>query len=250
MPRFDTVPCGFQGELWALISSGHFLVKLTPGDTVLQLRIFDQDTRFDETEMQIVYPLHQFLWTGSGDPLRYDDLRISDHDGSLILTVDLGSAELVGWRARPRGQAPILNFGKAGHRPEDFFEPIEHLRKKRLMLEEGAFYVFYTREAVRVPAIFAAEMGAVDERSGEFRSHYAGFIDPGWGHGRNGGHKGWPLVLEMRPFSRNVIVVDGGPVCKLRYEHVRAEPTRVYGETDSHYVGQRGAMLSKHFREG
>lgn len=246
--RFDTVPRGFAGELWFLISSGHFLVQISPGDTLAQLRVFDRDTRFDETELQLVYPHHQFLWNATGEPIAYEDLKISDHDGSLILTIDLSGAEVIGYRAKPRGQAPVLMFNRRDHRIGDFFEPIERPPKKRLMLEEGGFYVFFTKEGVRVPPMFAAEMGAVDERSGEFRSHYAGFIDPGWGHGRTGEHCGWPLVLEMRPFGRNVILVDGGPVCKLRYEHVRAEPTFVYGETGSHYVRQHGAMLSKHFR--
>ena len=86
VPRYDTIPHGFNGEIWFLISSGHFLVKLAPGDTTSQLRIFDRDTRFDETEMQEVYPQYQFLWTPRGKPLGYDELRISDHDGSLILT--------------------------------------------------------------------------------------------------------------------------------------------------------------------
>ena len=249
VPRYDTIPHGFNGEIWFLISSGHFLVKLAPGDTTSQLRIFDRDTRFDETEMQEVYPQYQFLWTPRGKPLGYDELSISDHDGSLILTLDLRSSPVTGYRAKRRGDSPVLTFGAHDHDPADFFEPIERPRKQRLMLDDGGFYIFATKEYVRVPPDLACEMVAVDERSGKFRSHYAGYFDPGWGYGREGNLRGWPATLEIRPFTRNVIAADGGPVCRMKYERVRETPEKVYGETGPHYTDQKGPRLSKHFKQ-
>lgn len=247
VPRFDTIPRGFGGELWFLVSSGHFLVKLTPGDALSQLRVFDHDTRFDESEMQATYPQHQFLWTPKGRPLAHHDLKISDHDGSLILTLDLGTARVVGYRARAHADV-VLAFNRYDHNPDDFFEVIERSVKRRLRLDRDGFYIFFTKEYLRVPPTMAAELAAVDERSGEFRSHYAGFFDPGWGYGEGGEHKGWPATLEVRPFVRDVIAVDGGPVCRVRYEWMREKPAKTYGETDSHYTFQKGPRLSKHFR--
>lgn len=247
VPRFDTVPCGFSGELWFLISSGHFLAQLTPGDALAQLRISDDNTRFDESELQEIWPKHKFLWTPRGRPLAPQDLAISDRDGSLILTIDLGTPRVVGYRAKYRGDAPVLVFNRGGHNPDDFFEMIERPKKRRLMLDQGGFYIFFTREYLRVPPMLAGELVAYDARSGEFRSHYAGFFDPGWGYGESGEHKGWPATLEMRPFVRNVIAVDGGPVCRLQYEWMRGRPVRIYGETGSHYGFQNGPRLSRHF---
>lgn len=248
VPRFDSLPYGFKGELWVLISSKHFLVKLTAGDRVSQIRIFNKDTRFNEKEIKNFYNRYPLLCRPIGRPFRYEELKVKDRDGSLILTVDFRSSAIVGYRARPAAQAPILIFSRFGHRWSDFFEEIERPKEGYLTLEMGKFYIFYTYERVRVPFNLAAEMVAMDERSGEFRSHYAGFIDPGWGIGPQGRGRGWQLVLEIRPFDDNLIVRHGQPICKLRYERLQSVPKMIYGQTDSHYVCQQGAMLSKHFR--
>ena len=116
-------------------------------------------------------------------------------------------------------------------------------------LRRGDFYVFYTREHLRVPPNFAAEMTAVDVRSGEYRSHYAGFVDPGWGHGRDGSLHGLPLVLEVRPFVDNIVLRHKQPICKVIFERMAEVPDRVYGEeSGSHYATQSGPRLSRHFR--
>ncbi len=248
VPRFDTVPRGFSGELWLLISSRHFLLKLSSGDRLSQLRIFDGDTRLDRTEMQLSYGVQQFLWNPQGEPIAWEQLNIPDQDGSLILSIDLKSEDIIGYKAKTTGMAPVLAFNQNGHIVEDFFDPIARPSNGFLMLEQSKFYIFYTHEWVKVPSLLSAEMAAMDERSGEFRSHYAGFIDPGWGHGKDGQEKGWPLVLELRAFDNNLIVRHRQPICRLKYEHVRSLPERVYGETGSSYVRQQGAMLSKHFR--
>jgi len=248
VPRFDTVPRGFSGELWVLVTSRHFLLKLSPGDRLLQLRLFDTDIRIGKDDLQDFYNTHQLLWTPDGKPISLQERKISDHDGTLILAVDLESEEIVGYRAKPTGMAPVLEFNKQDHSVEDFFSPIARPQDAMIMLEQSRFYIFYTYEWLRVPPQYAAEMMAMDERSGEFRSHYAGFIDPGWGHGRDGQIKGWPIVLEIRAFDDNLIIRHKQPIFKLQYGMVRMTPERLYGETGSHYTFQKGAMLSKHFR--
>jgi dCTP deaminase len=89
-------------------------------------------------------------------------------------------------------------------------------------------------------------MVPMDERSGEFRSHYAGFIDPGWGWGKGEG-KGRQLTLELRPFE-DLVVRDNQPICKVRFERMIEVPDKIYDEVNSHYINQTGPTLSKHFR--
>lgn len=248
VPRFDTIPRAFNGELWLLVSSHHFLLKLTAGDKLAQLRLFDSDGRIGKEEMKEVYEKYKLLWDPEGNPINFAERKISDHDGSLILSVDLATEDIVGYTAKPQGRSPVLIFSDRGHKPDDFFDPIARPKDGMITLEKGRFYIFYTYEWSRVPTLFAAEMVAMDERSGEFRSHYAGYIDSGWGYGRNGEEKGWPLVLEVRPFDDNIIIRHKQLICKLRYENAQELPSKVYGETGSSYVRQKGALLSKHFR--
>ncbi|HEY4499503.1 MAG TPA: 2'-deoxycytidine 5'-triphosphate deaminase [Candidatus Paceibacterota bacterium] len=248
VPHYDGIPEDFSGELWMLVSSRNFLLKLAPKDRLVQLRLFDDDTRLYETEMRIEYAKHKLLYAADGEPFTYDQLKISDRDGSIILTIDLGTQEIIGYKARPKGQSPVLVFNQKGHRIEDFFMPIEKPKNGHVVLENGQFYIFSTLEWSRVPVMFAAEMAAMSTRLGEFRSHYAGFIDPGWGYGKDGELRGLPLVLEIRSFDENLIIQHGQPICKLKYERLRSIPSSVYGETGSNYVKQVGVLLSKHFR--
>jgi len=201
-----------------------------------------------EEEIEIAYQQYQFLFDENGGFIDYSRIKVRDRDGSLILTVNL-SADLVGYRCEKTQK--VLDFAKNDHDPGDFFVPICRPKNGKLHLRKGDFYIFFTKEYPRVPSAFAAEMTPVDVRAGEYRSHYAGYIDPGWGHGRDGSVKGQPLVLEMRPYEDNLVLEDGKPICKLIYERMTEEPDVVYGEGDlgSHYFSQFGPRLSRHFRK-
>ena len=180
-----------------------------------------------------------------GRPLAYGDLKIRDNDGSLILTLDL-SAETIGYRARPATAAPLDLTKPRFYEPEQFFEPLKRAAG-HLHLARDEFYILSTAEAIRVPPELACEMVPMDEKSGEFRSHYAGFIDPGWGWGRTGEGRGRPLTLEMRPFE-DLIVRPGQPIGKIKFELMALLPDVVYDGLDSNYLTQAGPRLSKHFK--
>lgn len=244
IPRFDSagVP-GYSGELWVFIEPKSFRIRLPRAETLLQLRFFNADTRVNEKELSALYRQEPLLFRKGGQPLAFDELKISDRDGGLILTVDLDE-DVIGYRSD--GSLGILDFAKRNfYNPLDFFEPIRRPARSALLLRKGSFYIFYTREYVRVLHALACEMMPVDIRNGEFRSHYAGFIDPGWGSA-----KGLPLVLEVRPFDDNILLSHGQPICKLVYERMAGAPDIVYGEQiGSNYFAQSGPLLSKHFKQ-
>ncbi|OGF82240.1 hypothetical protein A3B18_01035 [Candidatus Giovannonibacteria bacterium RIFCSPLOWO2_01_FULL_46_13] len=249
MQRFDSagVP-GFKGDLWSLITPHSFRIKMQTGDTLSQMRFFNSDTRIEsEPELEINYQRHKFLYNVEGNFIDYSKIKIRDRDGSLILTINLDS-DLVGYRCEKSQE--ILDLSRRDHDPDKFFTPIYRPKDGKLKLRKGDFYIFFTKQCPRVPPTFSAELAPVDVRAGEYRSHYAGFIDPGWGHGRDGNEKGWAIVLELRPYEDNLILEDNKPICKLVYERVTEEPELVYGEgtLGSNYALQNGPRLSKHFK--
>jgi len=246
VPRFDTaMPAGFKGELWLAITPKSFPIKIQKGESLIQIRFFNADTRFSEKELQYFYKKYKFLWWNN-KPLNYQELKISDNDGSLILTVDL-TQKIIGFRCL--GLNKILDFSKRYYySPEDFFEPIFLNKEKEFLLKKDNFYILSTREAIRIPPELVAEIVPMDHRSGEFRSHYAGFFDPGWGWGKKGEGRGRPATLELRPFE-DIILRDNQPICKFRFEKMIEIPDMLYDNINSHYLDQFKPRLSKHFRQ-
>lgn len=254
VPRYDKVaPMGYQGDLWLAIIPRSFPVLLHEGATLSQVRFFNQNTRFDELGLEIGMERLQLLWDKNGNIIHYKDLMVSDDDGAIILNSDLEGwkvsgevGDIVGWECR--GFNKIFDFSKRDYIPREFFEPLRKRDDGYIHLKQGGFYILSTAECVRVHPELACEMASMDERSGEFRSHYAGFIDPGWGYGANGEGKGRPLTLEVRPFE-DLIIRDRQPIAKIKFERMREIPEVLYdAKGSSHYVEQAGPLLSKHFK--
>ena len=157
--------------------------------------------------------------------------------------VDL-TQEIAGFRARRH--AGVVDMDHVdGHDPKDFWEPLIP-RHGELLLDPGEFYILASKEAVEIPVLQAAEMTPIDPSVGEFRVHYAGFFDPGFGTAEAGG-VGSRGVLEVRSHETPFLLEDGQTVARLVYEPLTAKPARLYGELGSHYQRQ-GLKLSKHFR--
>jgi len=163
----------------------------------------------------------------------------------VILTLGL-DYPIPGFEAVSTGEVIDLSLLKQ-YDPHDFFRPIS-VSHGALNLAPNTFYILSTKEYVRVPKKFACEMAPMDERSGELRSHYAGFIDPGWGIGKDGKDKGRPLTLEVRSFDNGLIIRNHQPIAKVRYERMIESPSKHYGEMQSNYDEQIGPKLSKHFK--
>ena len=167
--------------------------------------------------------------------------------GGLAFSVDLEPRDggLVGYRAKPH--TGLIDLDRIGHYdPADFWEPVT-ARDRRIILDPGAFYILVSREAVHVPPDYAAEMAPYLAMVGEFRVHYAGFFDPGFGHAGAGG-TGSRGVLEVRCHEAPFALDHGQVVGRLVYERMAERPEILYGrDTGSNYQGQ-GLKLSKHFR--
>lgn len=245
--RFDALPRGYRGHLWLLLIPRSFSVKLTRGDALNQIRFFNADATLTRTDLEALYSEDALLHTENGIYLHREHVELDDH-GGVTLTVNLDQT-IVGYKCRPSG-GTILDFRSYDHDPKEFFEAIPRPKSGHIVLRRDEFYVLSTLECLRVPPAFACEMVAYDPSKGEFRSHYAGFIDPGWGYGERGELPAAALVLEMLLQDNDVILRHGQPVCKVIFERLAEPADRVYGAgaLKSNYALQRGPRLSKHFR--
>ena len=169
--------------------------------------------------------------------------------GGLFLSLDLGSTrgKRVGYRAREHTLA--LDMAKPGaHRTEDYWEEVLAEEEGRVVLGPERFYLLLSREAVRVPPGLACEMTAYDPTSGELRTHYAGFFDPGFGYDPAGKLNGSRAALEVRAHDVPFMIEHGQQVCRLTFERMICEPAKLYGrDIGSNYQGQVDT-LGKHFR--
>lgn len=179
---------------------------------------------------------------------RLNQLRLKQGEPPRLLTKSVGvdlSAGLVGFRGRRH--AGVIDLDKVdGHDPRDFWEPLE-TRRGELLLDPGEFYILASKDDIDIPVDQAAEMTPIDPAVGEFRVHYAGFFDPGFGHAESGG-SGSRAVLEVRSRDVPFIIEDGQTVGRLVYEKMAELPDILYGKgVGSNYQAQ-SLKLSKHFK--
>ncbi len=233
--EFDRIAPGYSGPLYAEICPRSFSVLVRPGMRLNQIRFRQGQAVLSDAELK---QLHQDARLVSGEALISDGLGFS---------VDLAPSEgtLVGYRAKPH--TGVIDLDRIAHYdPAEYWEPI-HSTEGRIILDPGAFYILVSREAVHIPPQYAAEMAPYLAMVGEFRVHYAGFFDPGFGHDAAGG-TGSRGVLEVRCHEAPFVLEHGQVVGRLVYEQMAAEPETLYGAgISSNYQGQ-GLKLSKHFR--
>ncbi len=233
--EFDRIAPGYDGPLYAEICPRSFSVLVRPGMRLNQIRFRDGHAALSDDDLRA---LHGAAPLVSGEALIADGLGFS-----VDLAPEKGT--LVGYRAKPH--TGVIDLDLIGHyAPEDYWEPI-HTSEGRIILDPGAFYILVSREAVTIPPECAAEMAPYLAMVGEFRVHYAGFFDPGFGHDAAGG-QGSRGVLEVRCHEAPFVLEHGQVVGRLVYERMTETPDMLYGrEIASNYQGQ-GLKLSKHFR--
>ena len=227
-PRFDETPAGYRGRLWLEIAPLSFPVRLRRGDSLAQLRLQRGSAGLTSDELRAVHRATPLCFE-DGRPMAEHEVRFDD-EGALELRVGLVGRDPCAWRAALH--TDVLRFSSEGaHRAEDFWEPI-HPRDGHCILEPGRFYLFASRERIRIPPDLAGEMLPIDVGIGELRNNYAGFFDNGFGWREDGG--GTPAVLEVRAHDVPFLVEDAQVFFRLRFYRTDGRPERLYGE------GRRG----------
>ncbi|MCU9836921.1 2'-deoxycytidine 5'-triphosphate deaminase [Ruegeria sp. WL0004] len=233
--EFDRIPAGYSGPLYAEICPRSFSVLVRPGMRLNQIRFRCGQASLSDDDLRA---LHAQTPLVDGPAVVQDGLGFS-------VDLRLPGSDLVGYRAKPH--TGVIDLDRiAAYDPAEYWEEVRS-SDGRIILDPGAFYILVSREAVHIPPLYAAEMAPYLAMVGEFRVHYAGFFDPGFGHAEAGG-AGSRGVLEVRCHEAPFVLEHGQIVGRLVYEKMSERPTQLYGAgIASNYQGQ-GLKLSKHFK--
>lgn len=239
--EFDRIDAGYSGPLHAEISPRTFSILVRQGSRLSQLRLRRGQAGISDTAMRQLHEKARLVHGAPGE---------AHIDNGIAISADLrgaGVGSTIGYRAKRH--TGVIDVERVGHYEiHDFWEPIVNLGENRIILDPDEFYILASKEAVNVPPDYAAEMRAYDTLVGEFRVHYAGFFDPGFGYEAAGG-SGSRAVLEVRSHDVPFVLEDGQRVGRLIYEGLSEAPEQLYGtRLGSSYQGQ-ALKLSKHFKE-
>lgn len=244
--EFERVPAGYKGKLYTEIVPRTFSIVVQQGVRLNQLRLRRGNPPSSDSELERLHEQETLVYMANESPA---DAMISNK--SLWLSVDLSgdeSSDVIGYKARHN--TPLIDLARINHYdPVEYWEAIPRTKTRSLVLDPNDFYILASKERVRIPHTFAAEMVPYDPSVGEFRIHYAGFFDPGFGYGADD-IKGTHAVLEVRSHEVPFLLEDGQVVGRLVFERLLSAPQKVYGQgIGSSYQYQRLA-LSKHFKRG
>lgn len=242
--HFDEIPSGYEGGLYLEVVPRSFTIKVKTGMRLNQLRLVSGRARLSDT---------QLIEVAAAEPLIYPGASATEGESAyvadgLFLSVDLsgGGRAFAGYKAK-RSSA-LLDLGRTdAYQVSDFFERVEP-RHGRLILDQEEFYLLVSRERVRIPPTLAAEMAAYDPTSGELRTHYAGFFDPGFGDVPAGEEPGTPAVLEVRAHDVAFALDHGQRLCKLTFERMTERPDELYGASIGSRYQRQYLTLGRQFR--
>ena len=237
--EFDRVREQYKGPLYAEVSPRTFSLLVRKGSRLSQIRIrrgspasTDEEMRRLQQEFQIVESINE------------EDIR-----NGVPISVDIRgdqSGGIIGYKAK--SHAGLIDIDQIRHYDvRDYWEPVYAPHRGGLVLDPADFYILASREPVKVPPTYAAEMIAYDTLVGEFRVHYAGFFDPGFGHPEAAG-EGSRAVLEVRSYEVPFVLEHGQIVGRLNYERLTTRPIRLYGANMNSSYQRQGIALSKHFK--
>ena len=242
-PIFDRIPKGYEGSLYSIIIPQSFNVLAYPGVSLSQLRIFEGSPQLNNHELHLALRRHKLIAYGSG-LIKLNEVTI---DNGIYLSVGINKGK-VAYRSKKTNK--FIDLSKEDHHEVSEFWDIVESKDGKINLEPGFFYLLSTRENVRIPPHLAAELEAVNVIFGDFRSHYAGFFDPGFGYGDKGDINGTRVTLEVRPIEHKFRLNDSQFICRLVYEKTSQQPDKIYGaKTGSHYLKQSGLTHAKYFKK-
>jgi dCTP deaminase len=245
-PRFDEVPPGYHGPLYLEVSPQSFPVRIQAGLSLNQIRLSRGPTVMTDGELAVLYRHDPLLYDDDDRPIPLD--RVTFNDG-LGMGVDLSGRRtggIIGYRAHPN--PPAVDLVRVDHYDAgEYWEPIKRPGRDAYILEANRFYILVSKERIRVPPGFAAEMVVYDAGAGEIRTHYAGFFDPGFGYGA-GDVLGTKVVMEVRAREVPFLVYDGQTSFKVLFERLVEPPARLYGAGLGSSYQHQTLTLSKQFR--
>jgi len=251
--RFDEIPRGYKGKLYLEVISKSFPVKVKENLCLNQLRIVQTTSvTFGKQSLEPDYKKYPILFDRNGFEVRFKDINFQ---GGVFVSVDLmgsGNDSIVAYKAKTNSS--VIDLSKTNYYdPQDFWEPVRlnSKRKRRLVLEPDTFYIMMSREKICIWPQMLAEMIAYEPNSGELRTHYAGFFDPGfgWNGSDDNMNQGAHAVMEVRPHHVPFMVEHGQTFCRLKFEKILEKPEKVYGrKLSSHYQSQE-LKLSKYFKD-
>lgn len=242
--RFDEIADGYKGGLYLEVVPLSFAVRVREDLTLNQLRLSVGRSELTDHEILEFHRAQPLLYVGDR-PVPTENVTLSN---GLFLSLDLhGDINgQVGYRAREN--APLLDLTDTGPRPPGpFWEPVQREGTDRVVLTEKKFYLLMSEEAVVIPPDLASEMTAYDPTSGELRTHYAGFFDPGFGYDSDNRFHGSKAALEVRAHDVPFMIEHGQRVCKLTFERMIEAPTILYGREPASNYQQQTQALGKHF---
>ncbi len=243
---FDKIPAGFTGQLWLEVCPQSFPIIVREGTRLSQLRFRRGESGDDDRALRALHSLEQLVSSDAAGADIANGIGLSVDLTGGTLDASAGGADVIGYRAKRH--SGVVDVDKPGScEILDYWEPIHGRGTRRLILDPDQFYILASKEAVHVPPTHAAEMMPFNPLVGEFRVHYAGFMDPGFGHAAAGG-TGSRIVLEVRSHKVPFILEHGQIIGRLIYERLTAVPEQLYGrDLGSNYQAQ-GLKLSKHFK--
>ncbi|MBV9991770.1 MAG: 2'-deoxycytidine 5'-triphosphate deaminase [Alphaproteobacteria bacterium] len=237
---FDRIEPGYRGPLFAEISPRTFPVLVRKNSRLNQLRVRHGNPQFTDTQLKRLHAEVPLVDTEA------------DIDNGLGLSIDLkgdgkpGALGRIGWRAKRH--TGLIDVDRRNYlSPEDFWDPVSAQPSGNIVLDPDEFYILASREAVAIPPDYAAEMVPFNPLVGEFRVHYAGFFDPGFGF-EAGQPPSARAVLEVRSREVPFILEHGQTIGRLVFERLTDPPPEVYGERLGSNYQRQGLKLSKHFR--
>ena len=237
--EFDKIAAGYNGPLYLEVSPRTFPIVVRTGSRLSQIRFRTGNALLSEAELNELHRAQTLVAT--------DPPNISG--GGIALSIDLkGDGEgLVGYRGKHH--TGLVDVDKrAAQDVVDFWEPIHKSGAGELVLDPDEFYILVSQEAVHVPPLYAAEMTPFDPLVGEFRVHYAGFFDPGFGV-EPGKLPSARAVLEVRSREVPFILEHGQVIGRLVFERLTDPPPNAYGQGIGSNYQRQGLKLSKHFQE-
>jgi dCTP deaminase len=243
--RFEEVTPGYQGKLYLEVVPKSFSIKVRTGQRLNQLRIRHGLELVTDQDLLRIHDADPLLFDENIKPVSMQQIKVNK---GLFMSVQLKGkkGEVIGYKAKKHNN--YIDLENIGHyEVDEFWEPIYASSESTFILEPEAFYIFASKERIRVPAKLACEMMAYDTGSGELRTHYAGFFDSGFGGSVS--DKGARAVLEIRSHDVPFMIEDGQTLFSMQFEPNTELPEFVYGEEiDSNYQGQ-GLKLGKHFKQ-